>query len=130
MHSQNKKDMFFNRKHLLEYGYKVMGIDTHSNKSCYHYVKYFDEHNSMVVFSTIHHNTVNVYFLTPEQYQDFHKGNFALSHDGNSTGRTPSGYDTKITQMVKVFEGGEMKYKTQLKYHLDKAETLAQKKEY
>jgi len=32
--------------------------------------------------------------------------------------------------MVKVFEGGEMKYKTQLKYHLDKAETLAQKKEY
>lgn len=120
--------MFFKRKNLLEYGYKIMGFDTHRNSSCYHYVKYFDNHNSMVLFSTIHYNIINVYFLTPEQYKDFHKGKFALSHDGNSNGRTPSGYDIKIVKLVKVFEGGEINRRKYLKEMLDVAEEIAQGK--
>ena len=41
--------MFFRRKHLLELGFQVMGLDFGRNDTCNHYVKYYPEYNSMVV---------------------------------------------------------------------------------
>jgi hypothetical protein len=118
--------MFFSRKHLLEYGYKVMGLDFGSNNTYNNYVKYFPEHNSMVVFSSVHNNKVLVYQLTKEQYADFQDGKFALSHDGKGWGTTPSGYPIKNYGLTTIFAGGEISRRKYLKEMLDVAEEVAQ----
>lgn len=120
--------MFFNRKHLLEFGYKVMGLDFHSNQTYNHYVKYFPENNSMVVFSTLHNNRVMIYKLTKEQYDAFQEGKYALSENGNGHGKTPTGYPIKNYGLTVVFAGGELKNRKALKTILDSAEKLAQEK--
>jgi hypothetical protein len=129
LQSQNKKDMFFRRKHLVEFGYKVMGLDFGSNDTYNHYVKYFPEHNSMVVFSSIHNNRVLVYRLTKQQYDDFQEGKFALSHDGKGWGSTPSGYPIKNHGITTIFAGGDITRRKYLKEMLDVAEEMAQGKE-
>jgi len=121
--------MFFTRKHLLEYGYKVMGFDFGRNDTCNNYVKYFPEHNSMVVFSTVFNNSVLVYRLTKQQYDDFQEGKFALSHDGKGWGNTASGYPIKNYGLTIVFAGGEISRRKYLKEMLDVAEEMAQGKE-
>jgi hypothetical protein len=121
--------MFFKRKHLVEFGYKVMGFDTGSNNTCYNYVKYFPEYSSLVVFSTIFDNSVLVYKLTSEQYQDFIEGKFALSHNGKGYGKTPCGYDVKNYGLRTIFGGGEIARLKYLKEMLDVAEEIAQGQE-
>lgn len=118
--------MFFRRKHLIEFGYKVMGLDFGSNQTLNHYVKYFPEHNSMVVFSTIYDNSVIVYELTKEQYDDFQDGKYALSHDGKGRGTTPSGYPVKNYGVKIIYAGGELSRIKYLKDILDVAEKIAQ----
>lgn len=120
--------MFFNRKHLLELEYKVMGLDFHSNQSCNHYVKYFPENNSMVVFSTIYNNRVMVYKLTKEQYDDFQVGKYALSENGKGHGNTPNGYPIKNYGLIVVFNGGALRNRIGLKKILASAEKIAQEK--
>lgn len=121
--------MFFRRKHLLELGYKVMGLDFGRNDTYNHYVKYYPEHNSMVVFSTLHNNSLLLYRLTKEQYADFQKGNFALSHDNRGWGTTPAGYPIKNYGLTILFQGGEISRVKYLKNMLDIAEDLAQGKD-
>jgi len=121
--------MFFRRKHLLKLGYKVMGLDFGRNDTENHYVKYFPKHNSMVVVSTIHNNAVMVYKLTPQQYKDFDKGKFALSHDGNGFGKTPTGHEIKNYGFRPIFGGGEITRVKYLKEITDVAEEIAQGKE-
>ena len=121
--------MFFTRKHLLEYGYKVMGLDFGRNDTYNNYVKYFPEHNSMVVFSTVFNNSVLVYRLTKQQYDDFQEGKFALSHDGKGWGNTPDGYPIKNYGLTIVFAGGSISRRKYLKEMLDVAEEMAQGKE-
>jgi hypothetical protein len=116
--------MFFQRKHFIEWGYKVMGLDFNSNHTCNHYVKYFPEKYSMVVCSTIFNNKIMVYRLTPEQYKDFHDGKFALSHQGQNGGTTPSGYPVKDCGYINVFSG-DLKNRKSLKQYLDQAEVIA-----
>lgn len=120
--------MFFRRKHLVEYGYKVMGLDFCRNDTYNNYVKYFPEHNSMVVFSSIHDNRVLVYQLTKEQYEDFQEGKFALSHDGRGRGNTPAGYPIENYGLRIIFAGGEISRRKYLKEMLDVAEEIAQGK--
>lgn len=117
--------MFFRRKHFIEFGYKVMGLDFGNNDTYNNYVKYFDEHNSMVVCSTIYDNKVMVYRLTPEQYKDFHAGKYALSHDGKGYGKTPTGHDVMNYGHTNVFKGGELSNRKSLKEFLDLAEEIA-----
>lgn len=121
--------MFFSRKHFIEFGYQVMGLDFGSNNTYNHYVKYFHEHNSMVVCSTLHNNRVVVYRLTKEQYESFKKGEFALSHDGRGYGTTPTGYPIKNYGMTVIYEGGELSRRKFLKEILDVAEDVAQGKD-
>lgn len=121
--------MFFRRKHFLEFGYKVMGLDFGRNDTYNNYVKYFDDLHSMVVCSTIFNNSVMVYKLTPEQYKDFHAGKFALSHNGKGYGTTPSGYPVKNYGLRIIFAGGELTRKKYLKDILDIAEDVAQGKD-
>lgn len=120
--------MFFRRKHLLEFGYKVMGLDFGCNDTYNNYVKYFDEHNSIVVCSTIHNNRIMVYKLTPEQYKDFHTGKYALSHNGKGYGKTPTGYEIKNYGHRDIFPGGDLPNRKSLKAFLDIAEEIAQGK--
>lgn len=121
--------MFFSRKHFIEFGYKVMGLDFGSNHSCNNYVKYFPKFNSMVVCSTIFNNSVMVYRLTKEQYNKFQKGDFALSHDGNGRGTTPTGHKVENYGYINVYSGGELKNRKELKKYLDSAEEIAQSTE-
>lgn len=117
--------MFFNRKILVnEFNYQVMGLDFNNNHTYNNYVKYFDEYNSMVVFSTIFDNSILVYRLTPEQYKDFKDGKYALSHDGKGFGKTPTGYNVKNYGINKLFSGSISRKKT-LKEMLDIAEEIA-----
>ncbi len=121
--------MFFNRKHFIDFGYQVMGLDFGSNNTYNIYVKYFPEHNSMAVCSTLHNNKVMVYRLTQEQYDSFQKGEFALSHDGEGYGTTPTGHPIKNYGLTVVYGGGELSRKKFLKDILDVAEDIAQGKE-
>lgn len=118
--------MFFRRKHLIDFGYQVLGLDFGRNDTYNHYVKYFPEHNSMVVFSSLFNNSVLVYRLTKQQYEDFQKGKFALSHDGKGWGTTPSGYPVKNYGLTVIFAGGEISRRKNLKEMLDIAEEVAQ----
>lgn len=121
--------MFFSRKHFIEFGYQVMGLDFGSNNTYNHYVKYFPKYDSMVVCSTIHNNKVMVYRLTKEQYYSFQKGDFALSHDGKGCGTTPIGHSIKNYDLTVIFEGGNLTRKKRLKDILDVAEDIAQGKD-
>lgn len=118
--------MFFRRKHFIDFGYKVMGLDFGRNDTYNIYVKYFKELNSLVVCSTIHNNAVMVYRLTKEQYDDFILGKFALSHNGNGFGKTPSGHPIKNYGYINIFSGGELKNRKTLKKYLDQGEIIAQ----
>lgn len=121
--------MFFTRKHFIEFGYRVMGLDFGSNNTYNNYVKYFPEHNSMVVCSTIFNNRVMVYRLTKEQYDSFQDGKFALSHDGKGYGKTATGYPIKNHGLTVIYEGGELSRRKFLKEILDVAEEVAQGKD-
>jgi len=116
--------MFFNRKHLAELGYGILGLHTLSLNTCHHYVKYFDETNSLVLFSTIKHNTVGVFKLMPTDYADFKLGKFALSTTKDS-GITPSGAKIRRGNYIEVFGGGEIKNRKALKAYITQAEELA-----
>lgn len=118
--------MFISRKHLIKLGYEVLGLDFGRNDTFNHYVKYFPEFNSMVVFSSLHNNRVLVYRLTKQQYQDFQEGKFALSHNGNEGGTTPTGYPIKNYGLTVVFHGGGISRIKYLKEMLDVAEEIAQ----
>lgn len=121
--------MFFNRKHLIALGYKVMGLDFGSNHTYNNYVKYFPQFHAIVVCSTIHNNAVFVYKLTPEQYEAFENGKFALSHNGNGWGKTPCGYEVKNHGYISIFGGGDLTRVKYLKEILDVAEDIAQGKD-
>lgn len=121
--------MFFRRKHLVELGYKVIGLDFNRNDTYNNYVKYFPKNNSMVVMSTVHNNQVMVYKLTPQQYKDFDKGKYALSHNGRGSGTTPTGHEIKNYGFRPVFNGGDISRVKFLKEMLDVAEEIAQGKE-
>ncbi len=120
--------MFFRRKHLIGLGYNVIGLDFGRNDTCNNYVKYFPEHHSMVVFSTVFNNSVTVYKLTKDQYDSFQKGEYALSHDGKGYGSTPAGYPVKNYGLKVIFSGGELSRVKYLKDILDIAEEIAQNK--
>lgn len=117
--------MFFTRQHLIDLGYQVLGIDFQTNNTYKNYVKYFPEHNSMVVFSTIFNNKVLVYKLTKEQFDGFNKGEFALSHNGKSSGTTCSGVPIKNYGLQTIFDGGFISRIKYLKEILDIAESIA-----
>ena len=121
--------MFFRRKHLVGLDYKVMGLDFNRNDTYNNYVKYFPKHHSMVVMSTVHNNQVMVYKLTPQQYRNFEKGKYALSHDGKGSGTTPTGHEIKNYGFRPIFNGGEITRVKYLKEILDVAEEIAQGKE-
>ena len=118
--------MFFNYGHLEPLGYKILGFGFSSKDSCNHYIKYFPNHNSIVVFSTIHYNRIIVYRLTEDQYHSFVKGDYALSHTGNGYGTTPSGAPIKNYGVNVLFEGGNITRYKKLKEMLSIAEDLAQ----
>lgn len=105
-----------------------MGLDFASNHTYNNYVKYFPEHNSMVVFTNIYNNSVLVYRLTKAEYEAFNRGDFALSFDGKGHGKTPTGHPVKNASLVTVYSGLELGNRKELKKYLDKAELIAQYK--
>lgn len=121
--------MFFNYGHLEPLGYKILGIGFSSKNTCNHYIKYFPEHNAIVVFSTIFENRLLVYRLTEEQYNGFIKGEYALSHTGKGYGNTPCGVPVKNYGVNVLFSGGNITRYKKLKEMLSIAEDFAQGKE-
>lgn len=118
--------MFFNYGHLEPLGYKILGIGFSSKNTCNHYIKYFPNHNSIVVFSTIYNNRIVLYRLTEDQYHSFEKGEYALSHTGKGYGTTPCGVPIKNYGVNVLFEGGNITRYKKLKEMLSIAEDLAQ----
>lgn len=121
--------MFFNYSHLEPLGYKILGIGFSSKNTCNHYIKYFPEHNAIVVFSTIFENRLLVYRLTEDQYNNFIKGEYALSHTGDGYGATPSEVPIKNYGVNVLFSGGNITRYKKLKEMLSIAEDFAQEKE-
>lgn len=119
--------MFFNKIHLENLGYKVVGLRMGGLNVCHHYSKMFEDKRTLVIFSTIYDNIVRVYKLTEKQWESYQKGDVALSLSGNSHGwTTTSGHHIINAHQMKIIHTGELKRQKRLKELLDIAERVAQ----
>jgi hypothetical protein len=121
-----EKDMFFNRRHLENHGYEIIGLRMGGLDTCHHYSKKFEDRRTLVIFSTIYHNMVGVYKLTEKQWDSYIKGEVALSHSGESHGKTPCGHPIINVKTMRIIHTGEIKRQKRLKELLDIAERVAQ----
>jgi hypothetical protein len=101
--------MFFNYKHMEEFGYKVVGLHTHSRQACYNYAKYFPDTCSMVVRTSDSSQSIMTFHLTRENYDMYQAGKVGL----------------KMEHTSKLVHKGEVKNRKEMGRLLAEAEEFA-----
>jgi len=77
---------FWDRKTLLSVGFKVLGLDFGGNNVYNFYVQYYPASHAILIFDA-YENIMNLYKLSPEDYNGFKDGKFSITYDKAKDGR-------------------------------------------
>lgn len=115
--------MHFDFIFLKQQEFHILGLKTNNKHSCYTYAKYNDSNSSVIIFSTIRYNTLDVYFLKKEGYEKF-KNNLAYLQSDRFYS---DNYELMESFHKVIFKGGNITRKAKLLDYLKEAENFCEK---
>lgn len=116
---------FWDRKTMLNLGFKVLGLDFGNNQAYNFYVRYFPEHTAILIFDA-YENKMNLYQLSPSDYAGFNNGDYAITYD-----KSKHNTNSPMGSRLKFLEANDITLKTKHKKierinHMKEAITIAE----